>query len=133
MAGINTLFDVYEQKGDAFLKRLLNEYVIINKKLSGSFFGVSVGPDSVMRFYKKGGEITKIDRILMRYYDKAISQMESLTSEVLTAIPENYVFGMEYVNSSEDDEDVLNEFAQEWLNGWLEAVQIFWDEIKTKL
>lgn len=32
-----------------------------------------------------------------------------------------------------DDVDELNEFAQEWLKGWLEAVRSFWDQITEKL
>jgi hypothetical protein len=37
------------------------------------------------------------------------------------------------LTNPEEDEDVLNELAQEWLKGWLEAVQSFWHEIKEKL
>jgi hypothetical protein len=33
----------------------------------------------------------------------------------------------------ESDEDELNEFAKQWLQGWLEAVQDFWTEVKAKL
>lgn len=33
----------------------------------------------------------------------------------------------------EDDEDELNEFAQQWLNGWIEAVSGFWNEIVAKV
>ena len=31
------------------------------------------------------------------------------------------------------DEDDLNEFAKQWLNGWLEAVADFWAHVESKL
>jgi hypothetical protein len=105
MAGINTLLNIYEQRGDAFLKNLLNNYVIINKQLNGSFFGMSASQDGAMRFYKTGGEITQIDRILMKYYDRAIAQMESVSPNVKAGLPNNLMFGMEYFNVDGADEN----------------------------
>lgn len=104
MAGINTLLGVYEQKGEKFLNGLLNNYVIVNRQLNGSFFGMSTTPEGGMRFYKKGGEITLIDRILMKYYDRAMAQMESTPAEIRASIPSNYLFGMEYADVRESDE-----------------------------
>jgi hypothetical protein len=31
------------------------------------------------------------------------------------------------------DEDELNEFAKQWLQGWLEAVSDFWAQVKERL
>ncbi len=106
MAGINTLLSIYEQKGDKFLKGLLNNHVIIDRQLNGSFFGMSVPQDGGMRFYKKGGEITLVDRILMKYYDRAITQMEAISPDVKASIPGNLLFGMEYFNTPEVDEGI---------------------------
>lgn len=106
MAGINTLLGIYEQKGEQFIKNLLNNHVIINRQLNGSFFGMSRTSDGVMHFYKKGGEITLIDRMLMRYYDKAIFQMESLSPDVKAGIPANMLFGMEYFGVQDIDEGI---------------------------
>ena len=106
MAGINTLSGIYNQKGDEFLKNLLNNYVIISKQLNGSYFGVSVSEDGKFKFYKKGGEITAIDRILMKFYDRAITQMESVSPAILNTIPENLVFGMEYFNTQDVEEGI---------------------------
>jgi len=106
MAGINTLLGIYEQKGEQFLKNLLNSQVIINRQLNGSFFGMSRTSDGAMHFYKKGGEITIIDRMLMRYYDKAIFQMESLSPDVRASIPSNMLFGMEYFGVQDIEEGI---------------------------
>jgi hypothetical protein len=40
MAGINSLKEIQEKKGDDFLKGLLNHYVIINEKVDGAYFGL---------------------------------------------------------------------------------------------
>ena len=104
MAGITTLSEIYSQKGDAFIKELLNEHVIISRDMGGSFFGAQLDDASgKLRYYKKGGEITAIDRLLMKFYDKPISQLESLTSETRAKLPPNYFFGMEYAPSNSDD------------------------------
>jgi hypothetical protein len=106
MAGINTLLGIYEQKGEQFLKNLLNNHVIINRQLNGSFFGMSRTSDGVMHFYKKGGEITIIDRMLMKYYDNAIFQMEALSPDVKASIPANLLFGMEYFGVPDVEEGI---------------------------
>ena len=106
MAGINTLSGIYAQKGDAFLKGLLNSHVIISRQLNGSYFGMSLPLDEKMRFYKKGGEITIIDRILMKYYDRAIAHMESVSPSVRMSIPQNLLFGMEYFNSGDSEDGI---------------------------
>lgn len=37
------------------------------------------------------------------------------------------------LTNPEDDEDELNEFAKQWLKGWLEAVRGFWREVADKI
>lgn len=37
------------------------------------------------------------------------------------------------LTNPEWDEDELNEFAKQWLNGWLEAVADFWAHVEPKL
>jgi hypothetical protein len=37
------------------------------------------------------------------------------------------------LTNPETDEDELNDFARQWLDGWLEAVQEFWSAVKDKL
>ena len=106
MAGINTLNDIYEQKGENFMRVLMDNYVIVNRQLNGSFFGMSVSESGETHFYKKGGEITTIDRILMKYYDRAIAQIESLPADAKLSIPSNLLFGMEYVNAPDLDEGI---------------------------
>lgn len=37
------------------------------------------------------------------------------------------------LTNPESDEDELNEFAKQWLKGWLEAVADFWSQVEDKL
>jgi hypothetical protein len=96
MAGINNLREVYEKKGEAFLSGLLNNYVIINEKVDGTFFGVKKTKDDSFKFFKKSGEITYVDKVLMKYYNPAIQHFENLSMEKRQRIPANFFFGFEY-------------------------------------
>jgi hypothetical protein len=96
MAGINNLKEVYEKKGESFLNGLLNSYVIINEKLDGTFFGVKKTQDDQLKYFKKSGEITYVDQVLMKYYNSAILHFNQLSAEKLERIPANLFFGFEY-------------------------------------
>lgn len=101
MAGINNLKEVYEKKGDDFLKALLNHYVIINEKVDGTFFGVKKDKNDQFKYFKKSGEITYVDRVLMKYYNPAITYFESMPFEKRQRIPSNFYFGFEYFTSGD--------------------------------
>jgi hypothetical protein len=96
MAGINHLKEVYEKKGEDFLNKLLNSYVIINEKVDGTFFGVKKEKNDSFKYFKKSGEISYVDRVLMKYYNPAISYFENMPLEKRQRIPANFFFGFEY-------------------------------------
>ena len=48
------------------------------------------------KYFKKAGEITYVDRMLMKYYNPAISHFEKLSKEKRQRIPSNFYFGFEY-------------------------------------
>lgn len=97
MAGINHLFDIYK-KDPKFVEKLLDSDVEVEEKLDGSRFGFEVKEGNEMKFFKRNDSvpITKIDRTLARYYEKAISHFESFTTDKLSQIPEGWRFGFEY-------------------------------------
>jgi hypothetical protein len=86
MAGINHLKEVYEKKGKDFLEKLLNSYVIINERVDGTFFGVKKTKDDLFKYFKKSGEISYVDRVLMKYYNPAISYFESISPQSFFAL-----------------------------------------------
>lgn len=96
MAGINNLREVYEKRGEAFLNGLLNNYVIINEKVDGAFFGVKKTQEDSFKYFKKSGEITYVDQVLMKYYNPALSHFNNMTDEKRQRIPANFFFGFEY-------------------------------------
>lgn len=102
MAGINNLKQVHDRKGDDFLDNLLNNFVIINENIDGTFFGVKRNKSGDrFKYFKKSGEITYVDRMLMKYYNPAIAYFETLSDEKKQRIPSNFYFGFEYVTSKD--------------------------------
>ena len=101
MAGINNLKEIYEKKGESFLNGLLNSYVIINEKVDGAFFGVKKTSDDDFKYFKKSGEITYVDQLLMKYYNTAIQHFQQLSIEKRQRIPANFFFGFEYFTKSD--------------------------------
>lgn len=101
MAGINNLKEIYEKKGESFLNGLLNQYVIINEKVDGAFFGVKKTQEDKFKYFKKSGEITYVDQVLMKYYNPAILHFHNLSDEKRQRIPANFFFGFEYFTKSD--------------------------------
>jgi hypothetical protein len=97
MAGIQHLYDIYH-KDPKFVEDLLDSTVVAEEKLNGSRFGFEVGEGNVLKFYKRNDSspITKIDRTLAKYYEKAIYHFESFVDEKISQIPSGWRFGFEY-------------------------------------
>ena len=101
MAGINNLKELYEKKGESFLSGLLNQYVIINENVDGAFFGLKKTQEDKFKYFKKSGEITYVDQVLMKYYNPAIQHFHNLSDEKRQRIPANFFFGFEYFTKSD--------------------------------
>lgn len=102
MAGINNLREIYEKRGDSFLNGLLNGYVIINEKVDGTFFGVKKTQGDEFKYFKKSGEITYVDQVLMKYYNTAIDHFNRMPLEKKQRIPANFFFGFEYFTKGDN-------------------------------
>lgn len=99
MAGIKYLLDIYEKKGKGFIEKLFNKTLTVTENLDGSTFSFEKDfTGDNISFYKKDQEnpITKVDRILMKYYEKPIIYIDSLPEEVKEEIPRGWRFGMSY-------------------------------------
>lgn len=98
MAGIKHLKQIHDKKGDDFLNNLLNNFVIINENINGTFFGLTKDKKTDrFRYFKKSGEITYVDRMLMKYYNPAIAYFETISEDKRQRIPSNFYFGFEFV------------------------------------
>jgi hypothetical protein len=99
MAGIKHLKDVRIKKGDDFLDNLINNFVIINESIDGTFFGLKKDKETdSFKYFKSSGEITYVDRMLMKFYNPAIAYFQNLSEEKRNRIPSNFYFGFEYVS-----------------------------------
>lgn len=96
MQGLNSINGVLKAKGEEFIDELFNKYVVINEKLNGSYFAVKLNANHEYEFFKKNGSITHADRVLNKFYNKAIHHFEELSEEVKLEIPEFYVYCFEY-------------------------------------
>jgi hypothetical protein len=103
MSGIKNLADIYEKQGKDFVEKLFKDDVTITENLDGSAFSFEkdfIGDN--ISFYKKDQDnpITRVDRILMTYYEKPITYIESLPESIKEEIPQGWRFGMAYFPNS---------------------------------
>jgi len=89
------LTKIYQNKGKEFLKDLLNTYVVVTEKLSGSYFAFQKS-GSKINFYKGSTPkpINVVDRTLMMYYEPAINYIEAETKSI--TLPDNWRFCFQY-------------------------------------
>lgn len=95
MAGINHFYDEYKKRPRE-IEKLLNAEVSVSEQLNGSRFCVSVNNNGTFSYFRRDSQITKIDRSVSNYYEKAINHFESFTEEKFAEIPDNWKFGFEY-------------------------------------
>lgn len=98
MAGITHLREIYERKGEEFIKDLLSKYVIISEKLDGSAFSLK-RENGVLTYYKKDEPITYMHRVLSKFYEPAIIHIENQLAKLNESnieLPDNLVIGFEY-------------------------------------
>ena len=103
---IRHLKDIHDKLGDEFLNKLLNEYLIVNEKVNGNFFGFKkdIANDS-FKFFNKKSEIGYIDKVLSRFYNEPINYIENLPNETIQKIPSNFYFGLEYISNTSSNMD----------------------------
>ena len=102
MAGIKHLKEIQQKKGEDFLLNLLNNFVIINEDIKGNFFGVKKDRSTDrFKYFKKSGEITYVDRMLMKFYNPAIFHFETISEEKRKRIPSNFYFGFQYITKKD--------------------------------
>lgn len=96
MAGISYLYEEYK-KDPKRIEKLLSEKLEITEKLDGSRFLVQALEGGTLTFFKrKDMSISKIDRTLSKYYEKAIDHFENFNEKKIAQLPEGWRFGMEY-------------------------------------
>ena len=104
MSGIKHLSDIYKKQGSEFIDELFSKELTVSEKLNGVTFSFEKSIyDGSISYYKRDQEnpISKIDRVLMRYYEFPISFIQRLDPIILDEIPSGWRFGMEFfINES---------------------------------
>jgi hypothetical protein len=103
MTGIKHLNEIYESKGKEFMEKLFSSEITVTENLDGSSFSFEKDfTGNNISFYKKDQDnpITRVDRILMTYYEKPINYILSLPEEIKLQIPSGWRFGMVYFPNS---------------------------------
>lgn len=94
--GINFLYEEYK-KDPRRIEKLLSGKIEISEKLDASRFSVQNDESNKLNFFKRHDvPISKIDRTLSKYYEKAMLHFETLSEEKISQMPEGWRFGMEY-------------------------------------
>ena len=99
MAGIKHLSEIYKKQGAQFLDDLFGKELTVSEKLNGMSFSFEKSIfDGSLSFYKRDqvNPISKIDRVLMKYYESPISHIQELPALTLDEIPSGWRFGMEF-------------------------------------
>ena len=99
MAGIKHLSEIYKKQGAEFLDDLFGKELIVSEKLNGMSFSFERSIfDGSLSFYKRDqvNPISKIDRVLMKYYESPISHIQELPALTLNEIPSGWRFGMRF-------------------------------------
>jgi hypothetical protein len=81
------------------LNELFGKDLTVSEKLNGMSFSFEKNLyDGSLSFYKRDqvNPISKIDRVLMKYYESPISHIQELDNLVLSEIPNGWRFGMEF-------------------------------------
>lgn len=97
MAGLTHFSELFAKRGEDFIQKLLTYDVTVSEKLDGSSFNVKKLKNG-FEFYKRDGKtpITSIDRTLSVYHELPIRHFESLSQDIVSAIPTGTYFSFEY-------------------------------------
>lgn len=102
MAELQSLKSIYQREGLEFIQKLFDNFVIVSEKVGGTRFVVE-RESGKLKFFKKDGEITKVDRSLSSLYEQPIGYFESLSKDVIKELPEGYRYGFRYFLNTKPD------------------------------
>lgn len=93
------LVELYNSAGKDFLNCLFNCYTVVTEKVAGSSISFERAEHkNTLIFYKGNREtkISKIDRVLMKYYENGINFLEETINPIIDDIPFGWVFCFQY-------------------------------------
>ena len=100
MAGINTLQEIYEKRGEEWTREFLSSSVV-TEKVDAYRFSFEISRNGKLRYFGKNGEepLNRIDRTVSDLYENAISKIEKLPEAILINLPKSHRFGFNWIPS----------------------------------
>ena len=95
MAELQSLKSIFQKEGLQFIQKLFDNFVIVTEKVGGTRFAFEKR-DGNLIFYKKDGEVSKVDRTLSGIYEQPIRYISTLSPKIIKEIPEGYRMGFRY-------------------------------------
>lgn len=110
MAGINTLQELYEKRGEEWTRNFLSAELRITEKTNAYRFSFELSRTGRLRFYTKNAEtpINRIDRTVSDLYEGAIARIEKLPETLLSNLPKNHRFGFDWAPATSRQPDELS-------------------------
>lgn len=97
MTKIKHLKVILDNEGEAYTENLLTDTIYVSEKLDGISFNMMKINEEIY-FYKRDTSkpISLIDRIVISLYEPPIRLINTLSTEIKSKIPENFLFTFEY-------------------------------------
>jgi cytidyltransferase-like protein len=95
---LKKLRDHFAESNSEDFNKMLKNRVLVTEKLSASAFHCQkVG--NKLTYYKsnQSDPIDLVDRTIIRYYEKAIKHMQSISQKALESMPDDWKFGFDYL------------------------------------
>ena len=95
---MKSFYDIMEEQGNGFVDSLMNDYVTVTERLSGSSFSFSKSETGELLYYKgkENRPLDEVSRALTKYYEDAISHIDTVTAMWKDEIPTDWHFVFQY-------------------------------------
>lgn len=95
---LKKLRDHFAESNSEDFQKLLKSRVLVTEKLSASAFHCQKIGDKLMYFKSNQADpMDLVDRTIIKYYEKAIKHMQSISEKALYEMPEDWKFGFDYL------------------------------------
>lgn len=95
---LKKLRDHFAESNSEDFNKLLKNRVLVTEKLSASAFHCQKVGNKLTYFKSNQSEpMDLVDRTIIRYYEKAIKHMQSISQKALESMPEDWKFGFDYL------------------------------------
>lgn len=98
MAGINTLQEIFEKRGEEWTRNFLFSSAV-TEKVDAYRFSFELSRNGKLRYFGKNAEepLNRIDRTVSDLYETVISKIEKLPEAIIINLPKSHRFGFNWI------------------------------------